>query len=635
MKQFYISVLCLALGGTAFAQAPHKHYDRSNISQVAPAHVSGSTGGQRQVLWSDDFSNPETWVTEITPGAPYTPWVIGTEPAAGPTAIAEIASTTAANGYALLDSDFYGSDQAIEVESSMLTTAMPVDLSEDQNVILEFQTFYRKWTYEECYVGIGTNNTDWPDLNVEYDAEEDPRVFRVFPGMDVQDPVDNPTTIRMNISEVAGGQSQVWVRFHWTGTWGYAWYVDDVQIVVQPEHDLIMDWGFISHVNNGIEYGRMPISELDGMIRVGGGFHNFGSATQTNVNVQINVENAGGTEVLAHTINIPSVAPGEEIILNEQIQVPEAMGVGLYRASFMVTSADEQPGAEYFDNNMVPDRTFEITSTVYSLDNIGNHPDGQEFLAGIGNTFANNESGMMVMGMYVVNDPIQITGLELVLVTGGTTPTTAGASLQIAIFDSSDVFVNFPENFTPNLANALALGQTAHTVTAADIAAGTIQIPFPANTILQAGNYFMSVEILGSATQRVRLLDDETVPQPWWASAIYLPNATTPTSTPNRIWSNGTAVGIRAMIAPNVSIRENDALTGVSVFPNPTNGLLNIRVDEAGTYDVEVMDLLGARIHSSRIVNNTVLDLSGKSQGVYLVRIFNEKGSHIERITLQ
>ena len=30
---------------------------------------------------------------------------------------------------------------------------------------------------------------------------------------------------------IAANESQVWVRFHWTGTWGYAWFVDDVSIV--------------------------------------------------------------------------------------------------------------------------------------------------------------------------------------------------------------------------------------------------------------------------------------------------------------------------------------------------------------------------------------------------------------------
>ena len=43
------------------------------------------------------------------------------------------------------------------------------------------------------------------------------------------------TTRKVNISESAGGQSQVWVRFNWTGTWGYSWFIDRVCIAL-PAH---------------------------------------------------------------------------------------------------------------------------------------------------------------------------------------------------------------------------------------------------------------------------------------------------------------------------------------------------------------------------------------------------------------
>jgi hypothetical protein len=83
-------------------------------------------------------------------------------------------------------------------------------------------------------VVISTNNTDWPALEPLTDVSGMPNVFHVWPGMAQQDAVDYPTLKSIDISDVAGGQPTVWVRFHWTGTWGYSWFVDDVALLPLP-----------------------------------------------------------------------------------------------------------------------------------------------------------------------------------------------------------------------------------------------------------------------------------------------------------------------------------------------------------------------------------------------------------------
>ncbi len=637
MKKFYIPVLFIALGASTTVEAQRGTRGFSMEARSLERPVLTPEAGTRAVLWEDDLSDPGTWITAIWPGAPNTPWQIGTQAAQGAFPLAVIQSTTASNGFAILDSDFYGNEGATEVESSTLTTADPIDLSASPAVVLEFQTQYRKWTYEECFVVVSTSNTNWPALDPEFDVEThnmtstDNKVYYVFPGMQTQDPVDNPTLVRINISEIAGGASQVWVRFHWTGTWGYAWYVDDVKIIEQPQFDLVMDYGYVSHLNNGNEYGRVPSSQLDNMMYLGGGFHNFG--WDTNTDVQLTVD-ATGPETFSHTVNVATMATGEEVAPFEAVPTP-TLTEGVYTFDFELVSAEEQPGSEFFENNTIDSRAFEVTNAntgLYSLDNIGNHPAGTEVLTSLGtNSFTDNEDGMMAMTMYNVSDPITVYGLEILLATG-TTGTQSGGSVNIAIFDSSDVLID-TTTYTPTLTNALAEAATLYTITAADVTAGMLSIPFADPVTLSGGNYYASVEMYGSGTNhRIRILDDETVPQPAWSSLIYLVND--PTS-PNRIWSNGNAFAIRLSQNASIGMAEQNELTGVSMYPNPTNGLLNINLSEIGTYNVEVFDMLGARIMTDRIVKNTVLDLTGNAQGVYMVRISNEKGSMIERITLK
>ena len=77
-------------------------------------------------IWYDDFSNPSTWVIDHDPLACSLDWQIGYNSCQGSYAIADIISTTAANGWAMIDSDFYGGlTGGNEMEDSWLTTANP------------------------------------------------------------------------------------------------------------------------------------------------------------------------------------------------------------------------------------------------------------------------------------------------------------------------------------------------------------------------------------------------------------------------------------------------------------------------------------------------------------------------------
>ena len=86
-------------------------------------------------------------------------------------------------------------------------------LSGYENVVLQFESQYWKWTYEECYVVISTNNTDWPDLDPSTDISSMPNVYHVW-GIDTEENLENPTLVEINISESAGNEANVWVRFH-------------------------------------------------------------------------------------------------------------------------------------------------------------------------------------------------------------------------------------------------------------------------------------------------------------------------------------------------------------------------------------------------------------------------------------
>lgn len=82
---------------------------------------------------------------------------------------------------------------------------------------------------------------------------------------------------------------------------------------------------------------------------------------------------------------------------------------------------------------------------------------------------------------------------------------------------------------------------------------------------------------------------------------------------------------------------ENEIFESVSVYPNPTNGLLNIDLGELKHNDlkVTVFDLQGRMIKSTNISNNTTIDLSSYEKGVYLVTLENDQYKTTKKIILQ
>ncbi|MCB0765416.1 MAG: T9SS type A sorting domain-containing protein, partial [Flavobacteriales bacterium] len=85
---------------------------------------------------------------------------------------------------------------------------------------------------------------------------------------------------------------------------------------------------------------------------------------------------------------------------------------------------------------------------------------------------------------------------------------------------------------------------------------------------------------------------------------------------------------------PTVGVRDLDELTGVTLFPNPSNGLVRINTEAFDVYTVEVINTMGATVQATRINGNAVLDLSNEAKGVYMVRISNEKAATVQRVTL-
>lgn len=120
-------------------------------------------------------------------------------------------STTSADGFAIFDSDNYGPDGAAE-DADLITP--PIDCSTLSVVALRFEHYFDAGFggAGEVFVS-GDNGANWTSLE-SWGATDSP----------------NAETKTYDISSLAAGQSQVLVRWNWTGDWSWYWCLDDVTV---------------------------------------------------------------------------------------------------------------------------------------------------------------------------------------------------------------------------------------------------------------------------------------------------------------------------------------------------------------------------------------------------------------------
>jgi hypothetical protein len=78
---------------------------------------------------------------------------------------------------------------------------------------------------------------------------------------------------------------------------------------------------------------------------------------------------------------------------------------------------------------------------------------------------------------------------------------------------------------------------------------------------------------------------------------------------------------------------EENTDKSINIFPNPTNGLLNI--EGQGTMHISVSNLLGQKLQETNAEGNTTIDLSHLGSGMYLMRIETESGVTVQKVNVK
>jgi hypothetical protein len=488
------------------------------------------------ILWDDDFSNPSTWIIAHD-GTFNSDFEIGVGLVSdGQYGTPAIESTTAFNGYALYNSDGFNNQAGVAYEQAHVTTAFPIDCSGYTNLVLEFQTQYRSYNDEQTWLIVSTDGT-FPTLDDPLmDISGMPGVYRVWEDGELTQGVSpgNPTTRQFNISAFAGNAPQVWVRFHFTGIWGYAWYIDDVIIREQLPFDAKLDDNRLTYSPMNAQFGRIPVTQVPQTFQMTGTLYNEGYNALTNLDLSVNITNTTTGAVIYNqeVEQVSALLSESAITYDETITLASPLNEGMYTATISVLH-------DACDGNMT-DNThthyFEVTEATYSADGIGVYPAEATILSSLGtNSFTDGADEMMLFTYYEVTEAEAAYGIEIALASS----TVAGGEILVMIHDTTDVLSDVIDN-------PLDYSEM-YTLTEADVAAGTVFIPFADPINLDPNGYYVSAALYSNGNANdILILDDLSVVQEGSISLIFLPG--------DAVYNNGNAFAIRLLFESAIQI---------------------------------------------------------------------------------
>lgn len=281
MKKYTILSLLVFLSIGIFAQQTRPQaslkLSKEQTSQMVTRYTDKAAYNEAvkafgDVLFSDDFGSggpstsdlPTGWtsVDVDTQGNGYV-WQYTTVGATGPTTTGYeyvLASATAANGWMILDSDNYG-----QGSYDAMLISPSYNVSGYDAVAISFTELYQRWGNEAAnpyggnptLIGVSTDGgVNWTEIEIHADFA-------------VKDATDNPGYMMVNISNIAGGASDLKIYFRIKGLWDYWWQIDDFKIIEAPYHDLVMRENYVvSYYDFGTQaalfgyYSMLPLSQI-------------------------------------------------------------------------------------------------------------------------------------------------------------------------------------------------------------------------------------------------------------------------------------------------------------------------------------------------------------------------------------
>ncbi len=590
MKKVYLFASVLMIGAAANAQQMKSSSmlskDRSTelFTQKAPTSFQKAEG---DVLYSSDFSVATAWTfTDNSVPAflsPATNLVINstTAPAGSFSApMGIIASPTAANGFAKIDSDNGSNTEGVQDVKLTFNTTM--DFTTKPNVTIEFYSYHRKFR-DSIYLEFSTDGgTTWNLQQIEID-----------PLLNSTDLSVNPTFYSLNVSNLIGSTPNVRMRFRYIGQWDYAWMIDDMKIIESFDNDIQFNENFMATMLDdgaggfaaGEEYYKVPTSQANfPEISFSAVSSNQGSVSQE---TRLSAVQNGAPAVEGTVATIP-VYGSDSLVMTSGFAL--ANGVN----NFAVTTRQTSGADDNVTNNT---KTYAVTKG-------GNEFARHDGVARKIFNYTDATNGLKVGNLMYFSDPLIIKEVKF-RINNATTNIDQELSVSIDLFDGTawtdDVYTGY---------KTVTASENGNYVTV-DFISEAITIP--------ADSYIRVWANAPASPTPVRLIGAQNT-VPFTSYLVFSSDAAT------RFWTSETPM--ITIVEGYLGVEENGSQLNVSIAPNPTTESAKLAFDltAASEVVVTVSDLAGNTVATqttSGIVgkNTTTLNVATLAAGIYNVTI--------------
>jgi len=576
------------------------------------SNSESNSSNRETVIWSEDFADgiPSNWNNSGAPtlaiweyrGPSTNPnHLVGSRGSCLPAGnVGEaIASTTAANGFVIFDSNYWDNDtnpctvdnlgtgQAPGPHFSTLTTAS-IDLTGFSNTVLVFEQYIRYYL-GNTRIEISIANGPWEVLYTNI--------------LDQGITTENTQTVRMPLPAAAGNQSNVKLRFVYDGLY-YFWQIDDIQILQGYANDLLIekssygdfDFNNPDHTTGFemMEYTQYP-SAFAPLLHLKSNVFNLGTNSQNNIalNARVFNNNSGNLVFESTSPFLASLAPGEDsVLVAGEFQLdPIVSNYSVYFTNLQ-TEIDEST-----DNNL-DTLQFDITPVTYARDE-------------------NNLGSMFIPSEEYSNAPFEM-GAVYLLPSGQQLHSVSVAIGEGTTLPSSVYATVFPFSLSTGIGSAIASTQE-FAITEADINAfgdaSMKVLSFDAPVFLSQGLYLVAVGSSNSAFQVVIGLSGKSEDLSAW---VRFNNSNTDlfylTRTP--------MIRMNFGVVSNVTEQSFDQL--FQLYPNPTKEVISISLNEKESALLEMFDQTGRRIHSHTFnleQTKIEMNLASFAAGIYMLRV--------------
>ncbi len=486
MKNKYLLLISVFFCAISISKGQHDQVyelpsDYSHLFKDSDIHAQQQkfTGiSKEDIIWYEDFdgSLPATW--EVVDNNDFCTFHHTYDGPQGhySAGIGPLQSTTSHNGFMILDSDLCNSSPGFWPDTVNAFLQTPgIDLSDHPNVLLSFEHSFRylySFEHSLLQVLVSNDSINW----VSYDVRNNIQPNHMSP---------NPLYQMVNISDVAGGEESVWIRFHKVNATYYYWMLDDVSLIEFDESELS-----IKSVKHG-GYSLIPGGQQSPAY-LSANVINEGSMPVSDVELKVDINDFFFNESTA----ISEIGPGEEVeIIIDEPFTPG--GKGKYNIVFSLWH-------ESFNNEPVKtsyETSVWVTDTVYSRDdNI--YSEGISAEAGepfiIGNRFD-------------IFSSVEATSVGFVLYH----QTEPGAQIKALIYEITD------DGF-------LVIAETGeYTLTDSDIPEDymydpvSVVLPFTEHLVLEPDNQYLAAVEYGGGDDIVVIAGSTGIEQPADASYTY------------------------------------------------------------------------------------------------------------------